>query len=436
MIRAALFDFDGTLADSFAAITASTNHVRERTACRPLPEAEVRRYVGHGLRISWQTSSPNAPADEAVALYRDHHQTVMFDRTRPMPGVARTIPELARRGFRLGVCSNKRVEFTRTARRGTGLRAAFRRASSARKTSAGGPSPTPPCCWRGSAGSGFRPMRRFMSGTWRWTSKPPRPRGCRCGWFPGERWANKPPSPPARTGCSMVSRNCSISCRECDAMLFALLLFASAIAVANEASLAAILACPKVSVPRTASGTGVIIGTKDGNAYLLTAAHVIGDYDAVSLVISSRDNFPQAAFYPDEVKVLARWPDPDVALITFASQGEVVFRATARTGVAAAQGVSRTRAEYRPRQGPRYHGARGSYPRREFIARDGKQPAFFWQTEAPPQPGRSGGPLLDGHGRVIGIAVAKGGERGYYAHHDEIVAALKRTGHGWLVPPK
>src|SRR5262249_43650233 len=39
--------------------------------------------------------------------------TVMLSGTRLMPGVAETIPELARRGLRLAVCSNKRVEFTR-----------------------------------------------------------------------------------------------------------------------------------------------------------------------------------------------------------------------------------------------------------------------------------------------------------------------------------
>jgi 2-phosphoglycolate phosphatase len=113
MIRAALFDFDGTLADSFAAITASTNHVREHFGLPELSEMEIRSHVGHGLAHLMSVMVPNAPTAEATALYRAHHETVMFSLTRLMPGVERTIPELARRGYRLGVCSNKRVEFTR-----------------------------------------------------------------------------------------------------------------------------------------------------------------------------------------------------------------------------------------------------------------------------------------------------------------------------------
>jgi 2-phosphoglycolate phosphatase len=112
-VRAVLFDFDGTLADSFAAITASTNHVRAAYGLPPLPEAEVRVHVGYGLPHLLRNLVPGAPVDEAVARYREHHQGVMFTHTRLMPGVAATIPELARRGYRLGVCSNKRVEFTR-----------------------------------------------------------------------------------------------------------------------------------------------------------------------------------------------------------------------------------------------------------------------------------------------------------------------------------
>jgi len=112
-MKAALFDFDGTLADSFAAITSSTNYVRTSYGLPPLPEAVVRGHVGLGLSHLMRNLVPGAPTDEAVARYRTHHQRVMFAETKLMPGVADTVPELARRGYRLGVCSNKRVEFTR-----------------------------------------------------------------------------------------------------------------------------------------------------------------------------------------------------------------------------------------------------------------------------------------------------------------------------------
>ncbi len=125
LFRAVLFDFDGTLADSFAPITASTNHVREKFGLPPLPESEVRHYVGYGLANLMQELVPGAPTDEAIDLYRTHHQKVMLTQTKLMPGVAETIPELARRGYRQAVCSNKRVEFTRQLVEVLGLGAYF-----------------------------------------------------------------------------------------------------------------------------------------------------------------------------------------------------------------------------------------------------------------------------------------------------------------------
>lgn len=111
--RAALFDFDGTLADSFAAITASTNHVRGSFDLPALTESEIRRFVGFGLTHLMRELVPGADPLEAVRRYREHHPSVMIAGTTLMPGVRRTIPELHRRGIALAVCSNKAVHFTR-----------------------------------------------------------------------------------------------------------------------------------------------------------------------------------------------------------------------------------------------------------------------------------------------------------------------------------
>jgi 2-phosphoglycolate phosphatase len=111
--RAALFDFDGTLADSFAAITASTNHVRQSYGLPALDESVVRKFVGFGLPNLMSELVPGADPDEAVRRYREHHPSVMISGTTLMPGVRDTIPELHRRGLQLAVCSNKAVHFTK-----------------------------------------------------------------------------------------------------------------------------------------------------------------------------------------------------------------------------------------------------------------------------------------------------------------------------------
>ena len=121
MTKAALFDFDGTLADSFTAITTSTNYVRQSYGLPPLPEGVVREYVGYGLPNLMQELVPVADTAEAVARYSEHHRGAMLTGTRLVSGVAETIPELARRGLKLAVCSNKRVWFTRELVRALGL---------------------------------------------------------------------------------------------------------------------------------------------------------------------------------------------------------------------------------------------------------------------------------------------------------------------------
>src|SRR5262249_5702698 len=47
------------------------------------------------------------------AMYREHHPSVMKEGTHLFDGTAEALGILRRRGLRLGVCSNKPVDFTR-----------------------------------------------------------------------------------------------------------------------------------------------------------------------------------------------------------------------------------------------------------------------------------------------------------------------------------
>jgi phosphoglycolate phosphatase len=111
--RAVLFDFDGTLGDSYPAITASVNHVRSLYGLRPLSVDEVRPHVGRGPALLLDSTVGQGSAEANVAAYRKHHPSIMREGTRLLPGAADAVLALHRRGLRLAVCSNKPVAFTR-----------------------------------------------------------------------------------------------------------------------------------------------------------------------------------------------------------------------------------------------------------------------------------------------------------------------------------
>lgn len=112
-LRAVLFDFDGTLADSYPAITASVNDIRSAHGLPPLPEDEVRRHVGRGPAYLLEHTVPGANIEQALARYRAHHPSVMRDGTHLFPGTAEALAALKHGGLHLAVCSNKPVAFTR-----------------------------------------------------------------------------------------------------------------------------------------------------------------------------------------------------------------------------------------------------------------------------------------------------------------------------------
>lgn len=113
-IRAVLFDFDGTLADSYGAIAASVNHVREQHGLPPMPTNEVRKYVGHGPDFLLQHTIPGSQdIEKDFGEYRKHHPSVMYTKTFLLPGASELLAALSRNNREIGLCSNKPVQFSR-----------------------------------------------------------------------------------------------------------------------------------------------------------------------------------------------------------------------------------------------------------------------------------------------------------------------------------
>jgi 2-phosphoglycolate phosphatase len=123
--RAVVFDFDGTLADSYAAITASVNHVRAGHDLPPLPEAEVRKHVGRGASYLIEHTIGTGDVEADLARYREHHPSVMLSGTRLLPGAREAISALKSTGRQLGLCSNKPLPFSLAILAHFGLREMF-----------------------------------------------------------------------------------------------------------------------------------------------------------------------------------------------------------------------------------------------------------------------------------------------------------------------
>ncbi|MEM8631557.1 MAG: HAD-IA family hydrolase [Pseudomonadota bacterium] len=108
---AVVFDLDGTLIDSLPDIAYAANSVLQDEGLSALPEEIVGTFVGLGEevfvdRLIATTSLDPKDRDRVLAGFMAHYEKAT-DRTRLMPGAEAALGALARRGFRIGLCTNK-----------------------------------------------------------------------------------------------------------------------------------------------------------------------------------------------------------------------------------------------------------------------------------------------------------------------------------------
>jgi HAD superfamily hydrolase (TIGR01549 family) len=99
-VKAILFDWDGTLADSLGAFYRANRSVMEAFGL-PFDEAIYRRNYAPDWRVLYRRLGvPDERLDEAATLWQGHFS---IDGARPFPGVPEALGDLAGAGYRLGL---------------------------------------------------------------------------------------------------------------------------------------------------------------------------------------------------------------------------------------------------------------------------------------------------------------------------------------------
>jgi len=113
MIKACIFDLDGTLADTLESMAYVANEIMQKYGLKTLPTDNFRYYSGEGADMLMQRALKDAGDKELIhyeegrRLYREMFAADPMYKVVPYEGMPETLKEQKKRGIRLAVCSNK-----------------------------------------------------------------------------------------------------------------------------------------------------------------------------------------------------------------------------------------------------------------------------------------------------------------------------------------
>jgi phosphoglycolate phosphatase len=113
-LRTVVFDLDGTLVDTAPDLINALNYILVREGMPPVPlhsartmiGAGVRRLIERGLELDGRTVEPE-DITRLTNDFIDYYAAHIADASRPFEGLEGALDDLAARGYRFAVCTNK-----------------------------------------------------------------------------------------------------------------------------------------------------------------------------------------------------------------------------------------------------------------------------------------------------------------------------------------
>ncbi|MGF6991075.1 phosphoglycolate phosphatase [Lachnospiraceae bacterium PF1-21] len=112
-MKACIFDLDGTLADTMESLTYSVGLTLEKLGLNPISDEQCRSFVGEGAKVLIERAvtagggSVSQYLPEALGIYKEIFASHCTYHVRAYTGITEMAKELKKRGYKLGVLSNK-----------------------------------------------------------------------------------------------------------------------------------------------------------------------------------------------------------------------------------------------------------------------------------------------------------------------------------------
>jgi S1-C subfamily serine protease len=175
------------------------------------------------------------------------------------------------------------------------------------------------------------------------------------------------------------------------------------------------------------NGSGVIVKQDATFVYVLTAQHVVAKAEKVEVHTFSAESYPKAAKAYGSAQVVAQAKEQDLAVVRIATRDKVPGALPLCPAAKAPSDKDFPGLSVGCNDGKAPTCRVETVKGRKTVKRPGEDPLVSWEVATPPAAGRSGGPLVDKRGKVLGIASGANDGLGYFVHLEEIERFLKKN---------